>query len=306
MNLSANTKSDLYLVLVTVIAAISWMFSKEAILGMPPILFMAVRFLIAALCLLVVSAPFLRQLNGALLKRSIVVGSFFGLAMTSWVLGLAQGESMGEGAFITSLGVVLVPIIARVGFKEIPPRSTWVALPVAASGLALLALQHGFKLSASQLYYVGAATLFATFYTLNTSATNTDTTGTRAPVHPLALTTIVMLMATVVTTLASLVLERHEWHQFTITPSLVGWVIASATIGTALRFFLQTYAQSLSTSTNGAVILVLEPIWVALFSVFWFSEKLTALQMLGCSLIFAALLINRWNVIRRGIIKWTS
>jgi|SRR5699024_10653556 len=304
MALSAQAKSDATLVLVTVIAAISWIFSKEAVLGMPPILFMAVRFFLAALCLAVVSGRHLKQLTAPLLRRSVVVGLFFGIGMATWVVGLASGDSMGEGAFITSLGVVLVPVVARFGFAEIPPRTTWYALPVAAAGLALLALENGLVLSAPQLYYIASACFIACFFTLNTQATNTNSTGTRKAVHPLALTTIVMCIATLVTAVASFAVERNSWATFSITPALTGWVVASATIGTALRFLLQTYAQSLSTSTNGAVILVLEPIWVALFSAFWFSERLGGVQLLGCTFIFAALLINRWHVISQGIKKW--
>jgi drug/metabolite transporter (DMT)-like permease len=45
--MSDTHKSDLLLVVVTLFAAISWMFSKEAVLLMPPLMFMAARFLIA-------------------------------------------------------------------------------------------------------------------------------------------------------------------------------------------------------------------------------------------------------------------
>lgn len=304
MALSRSAQSDVLLVMVTLVAAISWIFSKEAILLMPPILFMAIRFLLAAFCLLLFSATHLKQLTLPLLRRSLVVGAFFGLAMTSWVMGLATGETMGEGAFLTSLGVILVPVIARLAFKETPPFATWLALPVAATGLALLSLQHGFRIAPSQGYYLAAATLFACFYTLNTRATNADENTQRAPVHPLAMTTILMFVATLVTGTASWYVEANVWPQVQISKALILWVLASAVIGTAMRFLMQTYAQSLSQSTNGAVILVLEPIWVALFSAFWFAERLSALQLFGCSFILLALLINRWNAITTGIKKW--
>lgn len=304
MALTRSAQSDLLLVAVTLVAAISWIFSKEAILLMPPILFMSVRFLLAGLCLLLFSAQHLRRLTLPLLRRSLVVGAFFGLAMTTWVMGLATGETMGEGAFLTSLGVILVPVVARIAFKESPPLATWLALPVAASGLGLLSLQHGFSIAPSQAYYLAAASLFACFYTLNTRATNTDDSTHRTPVHPLAMTTILMFVATLVTGIASWYFEAQHWPQVDVSSALVLWVLASAIIGTAMRFLMQTYAQSLSQSTNGAVILVLEPIWVALFSAYWFLERLSLLQLLGCSFILLALLINRWNAITTGIKKW--
>lgn len=304
MALSRSAQSDLLLVLVTLVAAISWMFSKEAIVLMPPIMFMAVRFLLAALCLLIFSAAHLRRLTFPLLRRSLVVGIFFGLAMTSWVMGLATGDTMGEGAFLTSLGVILVPVVARLAFKESSPIATWLALPVAAIGLALLSLQHGFRLAPSQGYYLTAAALFACFYTLNTRATTADESKQRAPVHPLAMTTILMFVATLVTGTASWLLEFQPGSQIPVSGALILWVLASAIIGTAMRFLMQTYAQSLSQSTNGAVILILEPIWVALISAVWFTERLDGIQLMGCAFILLALLVNRWQAITTGIKKW--
>jgi drug/metabolite transporter (DMT)-like permease len=81
-------------------------------------------------------------------------------------------------------------------------------------------------------------------------------------------------------------------------------VIASAVVGTAGRFLLQTYAQSLATHSHGVVIRVLEPVWVALFAAGWFSESMSTTQLAGCGLIFLALLINRWGVLSKAIKGW--
>lgn len=302
--LSPAATSDMLLVVVTFVAAISWMFSKEAVLLMPPILFMSVRFLLAALCLLCFSASHLRNLSLPLLKRSLWVGMFFGGAMTSWVMGLAQGDAMGEGAFLTSLGVVFVPVVSRVFFQESPPFATWLALPVALAGLGLLTLPHGFRITPSQGYFLLAAALFACFYTLNTRATRPNNSTQQEAVHPLAMTTVLMFVATVVTGLASWHWEARQWPSVTTSAALTLWVLLSAVVGTAMRFLLQTYAQSLTHSTNGAVILILEPLWVAMLSVLWFQESLSPVQWLGCSVILAALIINRWQAIVLGIKTW--
>lgn len=168
-------KSDLLLVVVTLLAAISWMFSKEAILMMPPLMFMAARFLIAGGLLALIALPTLRRLNADQIKRSMGVGLVFGIAMSCWILGLFHGESMGEGAFLTSLGIVIVPIIAKVVFGESQPLSTWMAIPIAVSGLALLSLENGFRPEPAQWYFIAAAFIFALYFTLNTRAANQRT-----------------------------------------------------------------------------------------------------------------------------------
>ncbi|HHX05292.1 MAG: DMT family transporter [Thiopseudomonas sp.] len=305
------TQSDLLLIAVTLVAAISWMFSKEAIALMPPLLFMGLRFLLAAAFLACLGSRQLRQLTREHVLRSARVGIVFGIGMLFWVLGLAHSESMGEGAFLTSLGVLLVPIVARVFFAEPVPRSTWLAIPVALLGMAMLSLAHGFAVSAGQLYYLIAAVALAVFFTLNTRAATISMRRASArqaaaamtAVDPLALTIIALTSVGLVTLLCSMLFETALLPAVQWSFDVFFWLFASAIVGTAARFWLQTYAQSLTTQTSGAVMLILEPIWVALFAALWFGETLATLQLMGCVMIFLALLVNRWQMLRSIITR---
>jgi drug/metabolite transporter (DMT)-like permease len=311
MPLSNTHKSDLLLVVVTLMAAISWIFSKEAVLLMPPLMFMALRFLLAGSVLAVIAWPSLKRLSLDQFKRSAGVGLVFGVAMSFWVMGLFHVTHIGEGAFLTSLGVVIVPVIARVIFQEAQPLSTWFAIPVAVGGLALLSLKNGFRPEIGQVFFVVAAFIFALYFTLNTRAANQRTVinhrGESVEKHrvpALPLTTIALLTVGTVTLTESVLLEPWTPTLENFSGILAGWVIASAVVGTAGRFLLQTYAQSLATHSHGVVILVLEPVWVALFSAGWFSESMSTTQLAGCGLIFLALLINRWGVLSKAIKGW--
>jgi drug/metabolite transporter (DMT)-like permease len=301
-------KSDLLLVVVTLFAAISWMFSKEAVLLMPPLMFMAARFLIAGGILAFFARRSLMALSLDQVRRCVGVGLVFGTAMTCWVMGLFHGTSLGEGAFLTSLGVVIVPIIARLVFKEAQPASTWLAIPIAIAGLALLSLKNGFRPEAGQIFFVMAATIFALYFTLNTRAANQRTVVNRLGetvekhrVPALPLTAIALLTVGLFTLIESAILEQWQPTLSDPDPLLIWWVLASAVIGTAGRFLIQTFAQSLSANSHGVVILVLEPVWVALFAAGWFGETMTSIQLAGCGLIFAALVVNRWAVLSKAI-----
>jgi drug/metabolite transporter (DMT)-like permease len=72
-------------------------------------------------------------------------------------------------------------------------------------------------------------------------------------------------------------------------------------LGSAARFLLQTHAQSLSNHSHGVVIMVVEPVWVALLAAGWFGETMSPVQLAGCGLIFASLLINRANLVRQWL-----
>lgn len=304
--------ADFLMVVVTLLAAISWMFSKEAVLIMPPILFVAIRFALAGLILAAFSVTDLKKLNRAQYWQSFKTGCVFGIAMSGWIMGLYFSSHVGVGAFLTSLGVVFVPIVALIFFGEKSPRSTWLALPVATIGLGFLSLAHGFEIEKGHVFYVVSAILLAVYFNMNARAAN-DFAGEKIPA--MALTAIVLTSVGVVAGAVSLAVEDisgfanslyFTWDVQTaggLTTegvsfwAVTGWMLASAVIGTSARFYIQTVAQSLSHNSHGVVILVLEPVWTALIAAFWFSESMDVIQFIGCGFIFAALLIARWRAL---------
>lgn len=287
MNPTHSLKNDALLVLVTLLAAAGWMFSKYALETLPPLYFLGVRFVIAGAVLALIGMGQLRRLPGRHWLRSAGMGTLFGTALMIWILGLHHSAHVGEGAFISSLGVVLVPLFARFIFRESLPLSTWVALPIAIAGLALLSLNNGIRLETGQLLLLLSAALFALHFNLITRVV--------AQVPALALTAIQLCVVGMLSWSLS--------HLFETVPAQIPsigwlWILAAALIASSARFLLQTYAQSRASASHAAVIMVLEPVWASLLAGFFLHESMTAPQLAGCSLIFAALLVNRWRAIR--------
>lgn len=292
MNSSGHhLKADLMLVFTTFIAAAGWIFSKEALGGLPPLLFIGMRFVLAGLVLAVFAVPQLRALDRRGLCRGFLIGALFACAITLWILGLQHTRHLGESSFIASLGIVLVPVFARLFFGERPPASTWAALLPALAGFACLSLAHGFRVEPGQWFFLGAAVVFALLFNVNSHVVR------NVPV--LVLSTLQMLVVGLLVLPAALWFER--WPE-QVPAAALGWLVASALIATTLRFLLQLYGQSLTTPSHAAVILMLEPVWTAIAAAWWFAETMTGLQLAGCALIFAALLISRWNWVR-GLFK---
>ncbi len=280
-------EADLLLTLTTVIAAAGWIFSKEALAGMPPLIFIGLRFLLAGLVLAAFSLPQLRALDARGLRSGLLVGTLFAGAMVLWILGLAHSSHLGEASFISSLGIVLVPVIARIFFGDRPPASTWFALPLALAGFACLSLDGGFEVELGQWFFLGAALGFALMFNVNSHVVR------NIPVR--ALSVVQMLAVGVLVLPPALVIE--PWPE-TWSASVLGWLLASALIATTLRFLLQLHGQSLTTPSHAALILMLEPVWTALAAAWWFGETMSALQLAGCGLIFLALVVSRWVWIR--------
>lgn len=282
-----SLKADVLLIIVTLLAAVSWMFSKESLAEMPPLLFIGSRFLIAGLFIALFSKRSLSGLTASQWLTSAKVGMLFGTAMCLWIFGLFYSKNLGEGAFITSIASILVAPISYLFFKDKIERSNWIALPVALIGLGLLSLENGFHPEPSQLFFFAAALFLSLTFILNGRAA--------ANMSASALTSISLSFVGVMGIGISFFIE--VWPE-QATGSMVQWLLLSAIIGTSARFLLQTYAQGLTTPSHAAVIMVLEPVWTALIAAAWFEERMSGLQAIGCSLIFAALLVNRWSNVR--------
>ena len=288
MPLSQAARADLLLVIVTLIAAAGWVFSRESLQGLPPLLFMGIRFLIAGSLLLYLGRQALPQLREqGRLKRVLALGFVMAFAMLCWILGLNSGTPLGEGAFITSMGVVLVPLMSWIVLRERAVLTVWLSVPVAALGLGLLSLNNGFQVHPGQGWFFASAVLFSLHYTL------IGRFASRIPT--LVLTATQLLMVAVVVFSASILFET--WPK-AVTATTVGWLLASALIATSLRFSLQTRAQGLADPSHVAVIMVLEPVWVGLLGWGWYGEVMTGQQLTGCGLILVAMLIARWQGIR--------
>jgi drug/metabolite transporter (DMT)-like permease len=290
MNRDKTLLSDILLLTVTLLAAAGWIFSKEALQGIAPLTFIGIRFFLAGLLLAVFCLPNLKTLKLAHWGEALSMGVLFAVALMLWVQGLFHSDHVGEGAFITSLGVVLVPLVAHLVFGDTIDGSTWLALPTAMIGLGFLSLSNGFHFENAQLLFMVAAVLFALHFNLITRAVTRITA--------FSLTAIQLTTVGIVSMLVSRFFE--PWPPSISTDTWM-WISASILLASAARFLIQAFAQSMASASHAAIILVLEPLWTSIIAAFWFAESMTYQQMIGCSLIFLALLINRWRPLQQLI-----
>ena len=284
-------KAELILILVTILAALGWVFSKESLAGMPPLFFIAMRFFVGGVVLLLVGQKYFHRLQWQDVKQVILIGIVLAIAMLCWIMGLHTGSNLGVGAFITCMGVVFVPLVGRLLFADRPPMSIWAALPIAVVGLAFLALSNGLSFEVAHLYFLGTAICVA--FQLNLLSR------LLLRMHALVLTSIQLSTAGFLLLIISLLTETLPQS---ININIIGWFLASALISTSLRYFLQMYAMTLTPVSHAAVIMNLEPVWAAIFAVIWFNEVMTLGQAFGSFLIFIAMFVSRWPQIK-GIFK---
>lgn len=274
-------KADLLLVLVTLLASSSWIFSKEVLAELSPMLFMGLRFLLAGLLLAAFSISELRRFHRRDTGRVLLVGTVFAVGITFWVFGLHLGTHLGVGGFLTSMGALLAPLIAIL-FGERAGRALWIALPIAGAGLAALSLDSHFVFGIGEWSYLASALFFALFINLSARA---------------AVKTSVIALTAIQLVTVGLLLIPISWFfeswELSNTSGIWGWFAASVLLGSAARFLIQTYSFKLAPAGHGALVLTLEPVWVAIFAALWYGERMEPMQLLGCLLIFIAVLTTR-------------
>lgn len=286
---SSAFQADLLLLLVTIVASTGWIFSREAVAGLPPLTFMALRFGGASLILGALSYPSLKKLTAKQWRAASQVGGLFGISMIFWVLGLKLTSHVGIGAFLTSLGLLLVPLISRL-FGERPGPYVYFALPFAMAGLACLSLDGEFHIGIPELCFLTSALIMSLMFVLNSRAAT--------HISAMPLTAIQLFWTGIITGLCAVFFEPPAFQQ---PAAIWGWFAASLFIATCLRFVWQTHAMGKTLPSHSAIIMILEPVWAAVLATLWLGERMSGLQLAGCGLIFTAMLVNRWPALQQSI-----
>ena len=298
MTTPMNRTPLLLMVLVTLLAAAGWLFSKEAIRELPPAAFIGSRFLLAALLLLPLA--WLREPppTRAQLLRAAGCGTLLGASLLLWVTAISQSDALGSGAFIMSVATLMAPLAAWAAFRAKPGRHYWLTLPIAIAGLLLLSSNTHWGgdhpeqtgVSLSLFWFLAAAT----------------TLGIQLAVHrhfaqsiaPTWLTCIQLAMTGLLGTLLSLLTE--QWPEGGVSHGIWGWFAASVLIATTLRYWLLTHALSKMTTAHAALMMLLEPVWTLILSTLCYSEPLGGAKLAGAGLVLGALVLYQLPLLLRS------
>ncbi|MGF1684061.1 DMT family transporter, partial [Photobacterium minamisatsumaniensis] len=275
-------RADLILVVTTMLAAAGWIFSKETIQGLPPFGFIGLRFVLASLLLLPFCIRSFKQVTKSDLIKAMGVGCLLSAALLLWIYAISMSETLGEGAFIMSLSMLFVPLVAWPLFKLRPPRIFWLSLPIAIVGLMMLSFGGGggWQQSTSQIWFVLCAVMLAIHFNFNSKY---------ARRIPTLLLTCLQLFVT--GCMGLIVSAIFETQPEVIASSIWGWFFLSVVVATSIRYVMQTAGQKNTTAANAAIIMILEPVWTVILSVLWYSESMPAHKVAGCLLILLSLFI---------------
>ncbi len=285
MKLSKSVQADLALILITFVWGSTFTVVKQSLELVSPILFVALRFCLATLIVAACMPGQIRKISGKTFLQGAVLSLVLVGGFIFQTLGL-QSTNPSYSAFITSLSVLLVPLLGYLIFRHSPRPQTIVGVVLATIGLFLL-LAHlsELKMRSGDVLTLICAVLFG-FHILFLGRFVSSSDYRQLILLQLAGTAI----------LAAAAVSVFEKPFVVWNSSLVVSLLVTGVLATAFAFYVQARAQRLTTANHAALIFSLEPFFAALFAFWILGQVLTVREWTGGLMVLAGILVSELQV----------
>ena len=273
------------LVLTTIIWGGGFVITKIVVESVTPVYLMAFRFSIAAAGLVLCFHKKIKLLK----KRDILPGAILGLWLAISFITQTYGimyTTASNNAFITAFYVILVPFLSLILCKtKLRPLHIFTAV-MALSGIAMLSLTETFQMRAGDALTLLCSLMYAVHIVL---------LGRYAAKHDVIILTMLQMFAA-----AALCWICAPVFEGPFAPALSAGIDLSfclsilylALLSTMLGFLFQTAGQKYLPTHTVSVLLTLESVFGASFSVLLLGDPLTPRIIAGFAVMFAAVLIS--------------
>lgn len=262
-----------------------------------PFTFQTVRCLLAVLGLIPVIAIFdifkkdgktffSRWADKKLWLTGILCGIPLFLACNLQQMGLVDVDA-GKSGFLTAMYIVFVPLIG-IFLKKKPSILVPVSVFLAVAGLYFLSCMGVKGINLGDLYLLGCAVMFAVQITfVDLFAQNLDA---------LRLNAIQALICAMLSGIVMVFTEQPTWQSIAdcaVPLCYTGFL--SMGMGYALQIIGQKHVES----TVASLIMSLESVFAVVFGAMILKETMTGWEILGCVLVFAAVVLSQIPVPKR-------
>ncbi|MEO8778354.1 MAG: DMT family transporter [Rhodanobacter sp.] len=267
--------ATLGLVILTAVWGSTFVLIKDVVSRMPVADFLAVRFTIAALVMLVLFPRQVWRLGRTQILRGLGLGVIYGAGQLLQTSGLALISPSVSG-FATGMYVVFTPILALVLLRKRVAGMVWLAVALATAGLALLTL-NGFEVGVGVWLTIASAACYALHIVLLGQWSRPGEAFGLSAVQVVAIA-LVCLLATAP-------------HGPGLPPDPGAWVaiLYMALLAGAGAMLMQTWAQSHLAATRAAIVMTTEPVFAAAFAVLLGVDVVSWRMLAGGGLILAAM-----------------
>lgn len=284
--------SILGLILTTMIWGGSFVAMKNSVDILEPTFLLAVRFTIATAALLLVFHRNLKYLNRDSLKCGLILGVLLELSYLFQTYGIKY-TTASKNAFITTLYVILVPFLLWGVSKRRPKAKNIIAAVMAVIGLALLTLEGDLGINLGDFLTLICGLCFALHMVYIDKFTEHH--------DPVCLTILQIGVVAVSNWFLVPVLDGVDAYCFTalMDRDMIIALLYLAIFSTMIGFLLQNVCQKYLSANTTALLLSMESVFGALFSVLLLHEVLAGKMLFGCILMFAAVVVSELQLKKR-------
>lgn len=274
---ASRARAELALVGVTVIWGSTFVLVKNALADISTILFLALRFSVAALVLAVVYRKAMKRSG---LLPGIAAGSLLFVAYAFQTKGL-ELTTPSKSAFLTGLSIPMVPLVASLVYRIRPRVQEVAGVLIATVGMGLMTLPaSGFAVGRGDFLSILCAVTFALHIVLVSHY---------SPVIGFETIAVVQIATAALLGLGSFRLA--EPVRFQLTPGVAAAVLVTGLLATAVAFTTMAWAQQYTTATRSALIFALEPVVAVFTSWVLAGESLSIRGKVGAGLILGGVLL---------------
>lgn len=282
---STQVFASLGLLLTAAVWGFAFVVVKDSLDYVGSVYMVAIRFSIAAIGLAIIFCKRLKKIDKKHLLMGGVTGLFLFLAYLVQTIGCSY-TTAGKNAFLTTIYVILIPLISWPLYKKRPHWHVFVAAGLSLTGIGLLALGgddiSGINIGDILTLLCG---LFFALHILWTEKCNKEGCDT----------IIITMLQFAFAAFFGWILAPFMDGAFPIaaiqTPKVVLSMLYLGLFSSMICFSLQNIGLKYVQSSLASLFLSFESVFGVLFSTIFLHETLTLKMAVGCALIFSAIVI---------------
>jgi drug/metabolite transporter (DMT)-like permease len=264
-------------ILIAIFWGLGFPLVKEGLQYVGPISIIFARFLVAS----VIVSLFRPQALFRITKKEWIAGAGIGFCLAAGFIVQTIGletTSSGKTGFITSLNILIVPIVTAIIFGQEILKKNKIAIAIAIIGFGFLSSRSFTEgLAVGDLWVLGCAFFFA-FQIVGIDQFTAKLNGYRVNL-------VQMWTGTILCGFLAFVIEDSSLHDYRLAWF---WIVSTGVLSVAFPFLAQLYAQRATTPTAAALLMSLEAVFAVIFGWMLHTETLSTNEYLGCGLIMVA------------------
>lgn len=226
--------------------------------------------------------------NKQLIEGGIVCGIFLFFANCFQQTGI-QYTTVGKAGFITTFYIIIVPLIGLF-FKKYCGILTWIGVIIALAGLYFLCITQKLTIQRGDALILCCSVLYAG-QILAIDYYNPFVDGVK-------MSCIQFLTGGI---LGAVFMFLFENPSIAMILSAAGPILYTGIMSTGVGYTLQIVGQKGLNPTVAALILSLESVFSALSGYLFLHQVLTTRELIGCALMFIAIVLAQLPDIRRKV-----